>query len=48
MSLLSRFWTGNQAGILGAKRALVTDLLIAAATGLLYLLLLHFVEEPKT
>jgi MFS family permease len=47
-SLLSRFWAGNYADSRGAKRALVTGLLVAAVAGLLYLLSLLFVGEPET
>ena len=47
-SLFSRFWAGNYADSRGAKRALVTGLLVAAAAGLLYFLSLLFVDEPKT
>jgi len=47
-SLLSRFWAGNYADSRGAKRALVTGLLVAAVAGLLYLLSLRFVSEPET
>ena len=37
-SLFSRFWAGNYADSRGAKHALVTGLLVAAAAGLLYFL----------
>src|SRR5260221_9284015 len=47
-SLLSRFWAGNYGDSRGAKRALVTGLLVAAVAGLLYLLSLRFVSEPET
>jgi MFS family permease len=47
-SLLLRFWAGNYADSRGAKRALVTGLLVAAASGLLYLLSLLFAGEPVT
>lgn len=47
-SLLSRLWAGHYADSRGAKRAIVTGLLIAAAAGLLYLLSLRFVSEPET
>jgi MFS family permease len=46
-SLLSRLWSGHYADSRGAKRALVTGLLVAAAAGLLYLLSLRFVGEPE-
>ena len=47
-SLLSRLWSGHYADSRGAKRAVVTGLLVAAAAGLLYLLSLRFVHEPET
>jgi MFS family permease len=46
-SLLSRFWAGGYADSRGAKHAIVTGLLLAAAAGLLYLLSLRFVGEPE-
>ena len=46
-SLLSRFWAGNYADSRGAKRALITGLLVAAAARLLYFLSLLFVDKPK-
>jgi len=46
-SLLSRFWAGEYADSRGAKRAVVTGLLVAAVAGLLYLLSLHFVHEAE-
>jgi MFS family permease len=46
-SLLSRFWAGNYADSRGAKRALVTGLLVAAVAGLVYLLSLRFVGEAE-
>ena len=46
-SLLSRFWAGNYADGRGAKQALVTGLLVAAVAGLLYLLSLVVVSQPK-
>ena len=45
-SLLSRLWAGDYADRRGAKRAVITGLLVAAAAGLLYLLSLHFVGRP--
>jgi MFS family permease len=45
-SLVSRVWSGHHADSKGAKRAVVTGLLAAAASGLLYLLSLLFVGAP--
>lgn len=47
-SLLSRVWAGHYADRSGAKRAVVTGLLVATAAGLLYLLSLRFVSAPVT
>jgi len=47
-SLLSRVWAGHHADSRGAKRAAVTGLLAAAASGLLYLLSLLFMGAPAT
>jgi MFS family permease len=47
-ALLSRFWSGNYADTRGAKRAVVAGLLLATASGLLYLLSLRFVGAPMT
>jgi MFS family permease len=47
-SLISRVWAGYYSDSRGAKRAVVTGLLAAAASGLLYLLSLRFVESPIT
>jgi len=47
-SLLSRFWSGAYADTRGAKRAVVAGLLIAASSGLLYLLSLRFLRAPET
>ena len=46
-SLVSRVWAGRHADIRGAKHAVVTGLLVAAAAGFLYLLSLRFVSEPE-
>jgi MFS family permease len=46
-SLLSRFWAGNYADSRGAKRALITGLLVAAAAGLLYSLTLPFRRQTE-
>src|SRR2546425_3071286 len=45
-SLISRLWAGRHADSLGAKHAVATGLVAAAAAGLLYLLSLRFVSEP--
>jgi MFS family permease len=45
-SIVSRVWAGSHADIRGAKHAVVTGLMIAAAAGLLYLLSLRFVSAP--
>lgn len=45
-SLLSRVWAGHHADSRGAKRAVVTGLLAATLSGLLYLLSLLFVGAP--
>jgi MFS family permease len=45
-SLVSRVWSGHFADSRGAKRAVVTGLLAAAASGLLYFLSLLFVGTP--
>lgn len=45
-ALLSRVWAGHFADSRGARPAVVAGLLIAAASGLLYLLSLRFVHEP--
>jgi MFS family permease len=47
-SLLSRFWSGAYADTRGAKRAVVVGLLMATASGLLYLLSLRFRGVPET
>lgn len=47
-ALLSRPWAGHYADSRGAKRAVVTGLLVAVASGMLYLLSLSFVREPET
>ncbi|HJS87572.1 MAG TPA: arabinose transporter [Acetobacteraceae bacterium] len=47
-SLLSRVWSGQYADTRGAKRAVVVGLLMAAISGLLYLLSLRFVDAPVT
>src|SRR5918993_1448920 len=47
-SLVSRVWSGHFADSRGAKRAVVVGLLMAAASGLLYLLSLRFAGAPVT
>jgi MFS family permease len=47
-SLLSRFWSGSYADSRGGKRAVVIGLLLAAASGLFYLLSLRFIGAPVT
>jgi len=47
-TLLSRIWAGHRADTRGAKRAVVTGLLLAALAGLLYLLSLPFLGAPLT
>lgn len=47
-SLISRPWAGHYADRSGTKRAVVTGLLVAAMSGLLYLLSLRFVGAPVT
>jgi MFS family permease len=47
-SLVSRLFAGHHADSRGPKRAVVTGLLVAAASGSLYLLSRHFVHEPRT
>ncbi|MFZ6655066.1 arabinose transporter [Undibacterium sp. TJN19] len=48
VALLSRAWAGNFADSRGAKRAVVTGLLIIASSGLAYLASLPFVTTPAT
>jgi MFS family permease len=47
-SLLSRLWAGHHSDTKGAKHAVITGLLGAAVSGLLYLLSLRFVGTPET
>ncbi len=47
-ALISRPWAGHYADGRGAKHAVVAGLLVAAVSGLLYLLSLRFVEAPLT
>src|SRR3954464_10410543 len=43
-AILSRVWAGRYADASGAKRAVIVGLLIASASGLLYLASLRFVS----
>jgi MFS family permease len=45
-SLISRVWSGHYSDSRGAKRAVVVGLMMAAGSGLLYLLSLRFVGTP--
>src|SRR5437764_9181599 len=45
-ALITRFWAGSFADRRGAKNAVVVGLFLAAASGLFYLLSLHFVTDP--
>ncbi len=45
-SLISRVWAGRYSDRSGAKRGVVTGLVAAAASGLLYLLSLGFADSP--
>jgi MFS family permease len=45
-SLLSRIWSGNLADRHGGQRNVVIGLVIAAASGLVYLLSVHFLAAP--
>jgi MFS family permease len=47
-SLVSRVWAGHYSDSRGAKRGVIAGLLIAAVSGLLYLLSLGFVASPIT
>jgi MFS family permease len=46
-SLISRVWAGNFADTRGSKRAVVTGLITAVVSGLLYLLSLRFASRPE-
>jgi MFS family permease len=45
-ALLSRFWSGRYADARGGKRAMATGLVMAAVSGVLYLLSLRFLGAP--
>ena len=47
-ALITRPWAGSYADRRGAKRAVVVGLLVATASGFLYLLSLQFVAAPAT
>lgn len=47
-ALLSRAWAGNFADMRGGKRAVMVGLVIAAVSGLVYLVSLAFVAAPVT
>jgi MFS family permease len=47
-SLFSRGWAGHYADSRGSKRAVVTGLFVATASGLLYLVSLRFANAPET
>src|SRR5947209_12950709 len=45
-AIVSRVWAGRDADARGAKHAVITGLMIAAAAGLLYLLSFQLVSTP--
>ncbi|MFQ1682625.1 arabinose transporter [Pantoea dispersa] len=47
-SLLTRSWAGNFADMRGAKRAVLTGLLVVASSGVIYLISLLFVDRPAS
>jgi MFS family permease len=47
-AMFSRLWAGQHVDSKGSKHALVTGLLVAAASGLLYVLSFYFAGQPKT
>ncbi len=47
-SLISRMWAGYFTDSKGAKRAVITGLLVAVASGAFYLLSLRFAGKPET
>src|SRR6266567_8601255 len=47
-ALLTRPWAGHLVDSRGAKLGVVVGLLVAALSGLLYLLSLRFVAQPET
>src|SRR5260221_1110438 len=46
-SLISRMWAGHHADTRGPRHAVVIGLSMAAASGLLYLLSLRFIDTPQ-
>lgn len=46
-ALLSRAWAGNFADMRGAKRAMLLGMLVAASSGLVYLVSLAFTDSPQ-
>ena len=46
-AMFSRLWAGQQADTKGAKRALLTGVLVAAGSGLVYVLSFYFATQPK-
>ncbi|THD40613.1 arabinose transporter [Pantoea sp. R102] len=47
-SLLTRSWAGNFADMRGAKRAVLTGLLVVASSGVIYLISLLFIDRPAS
>ena len=47
-SLLTRSWAGNFSDMRGAKRAVLTGLLVVASSGVIYLISLLFVDRPAS
>lgn len=47
-SLLTRSWAGNFADMRGAKRAVLTGLLVVVSSGVIYLISLLFVDRPAS
>jgi MFS family permease len=46
-AILSRVWAGRNSDTRGPKSAVITGLLIAAASGLIYFLSLQFTDHPS-
>src|SRR5918911_3661557 len=47
-AMFSRLWAGQHVDNKGPKHALVTGLLVAAGSGLLYVFSFYFAGQPKT
>src|SRR5919202_452869 len=47
-AMFSRFWAGHHADSKGPKHALTTGILVAGASGLLYVLSFYFAGQPRT